>query len=330
MRFNEILLEYDAELSHERWGDKIMDSAKNDGTIINYTPGSYGDDELEKFKIVRHLLYQFEQSDPTPNNKYVPWIIKMYTQAKGQLKLEDINTTLSDALENYSKLVTGKKMPLDYRDINKIKSSDNLYDIVDKFKKYLPVEKNEDRGEYDIFFDNEDVKIIIPKDAAAARFWGRGTRWCTSSKKNYDLVFDQYSNELSALVIIIPKKPIYTGEKYQTQGRRSYIDHSFGQPKIAPESIVNEKDRPLTPQEIINLQKRLRLDLALSPEKFEQEYAVSSYEDDRKVSTYLDLYSDPPVWMFSSPKELSRMYRNPDRKIRWQGRWHADELEGNK
>ena len=77
--------------------------------------------------------------------------------------------------------------------------------------------------------ENENWKVIIPKNEQAACKFGSGTRWCTaSSEDNY---FDHYS-KMGPLRIMTPKAPAYKGEKYQWHAGTN--------------QLMNEKDEPVS------------------------------------------------------------------------------------
>jgi len=69
------------------------------------------------------------------------------------------------------------------------------------------------KGDAETVFENGQVRIIHPKDQAAACYYGQGTRWCTAAtgSSNY---FDRY-NSGGPMYILLPKQPKYEGEKYQ-------------------------------------------------------------------------------------------------------------------
>jgi hypothetical protein len=77
-----------------------------------------------------------------------------------------------------------------------------------------PEEKKQaDKGQAKTVFENDSVRIIVPKDQNAACYYGQGTRWCTASTKGANY-FNQYSKD-GNLYILLPKKPKHEGEKYQ-------------------------------------------------------------------------------------------------------------------
>ncbi len=69
------------------------------------------------------------------------------------------------------------------------------------------------RGDADLVYENDKVRIIIPKDQTAACYYGQGTQWCTASTQSTNY-FNSYSKD-GPLYILLPKQPKYDGEKYQ-------------------------------------------------------------------------------------------------------------------
>jgi hypothetical protein len=91
----------------------------------------------------------------------------------------------------------------------------DLADFVGVMDEYPdPEEKQQaDKGQSETVFENDAVRIIVPKDQNAACYYGQGTRWCTASTKGANY-FNSYSKD-GNLYILLPKKPKYEGEKYQ-------------------------------------------------------------------------------------------------------------------
>ena len=106
MQIKEILLEYNRELTLNKFRDKMFNRYTNGPDrelaiqqlirlkdVKNYT------DEQIKDTLTRNLLASFENNDPTSNMKYVPWIIQKYINGEIE-RLEDLNQVSSD-LEIY-------------------------------------------------------------------------------------------------------------------------------------------------------------------------------------------------------------------------------------
>ena len=84
--------------------------------------------------------------------------------------------------------------------------------VMDEFPD--PEEKKQvDKGQSETVFENDAVRIIIPKDQNAACYYGQGTRWCTAARNSTNY-FGHYSKD-GDLYILLPKKPQHEGEKYQ-------------------------------------------------------------------------------------------------------------------
>jgi hypothetical protein len=174
------------------------------------------------------ILGVIETLDPTPNNKFVPWLARMY--ANGSLKFEDINR--NNLLVRFEEAKRLNLVPLQYKDINKLKS---YYDFEEMMQEYvlpnMEDAKNDDRDvKAEKIFEDNDVLVVIPKNEAAACKYGKGTRWCTAATQGENY-FNHY-NEIGSLYILIPKHPKYKGEKYQLHFKTN--------------QYMNEKDRPIS------------------------------------------------------------------------------------
>lgn len=166
--------------------------------------------------------------DPTPNNKFLVWIAKMY--ADRQIKSEDLfklpeELTLFAKIQNklevkdimrYSGLPALAKATMEYdteedQQSNKQKAKSRRQEFVDK-------------GEAVIVWDTPKLKVVIPKTEAASCEFGRGTKWCTAATRSHNY-FDQYDN----LHIVYPK-PAGEGAPYQfdIEANKKYHDKSIG------------------------------------------------------------------------------------------------------
>ena len=112
MRYKDILLEYNQPALIKALGKKLLQKwAKENNISIEQI------DDPDK-KIIE-LLDWIEKSDPSPNGKYVKWIVKMYV-GNDIWRWEDIPTRIRPALEAHIKLQ------------EKIKS---IEDVVEQYKK---------------------------------------------------------------------------------------------------------------------------------------------------------------------------------------------------
>lgn len=189
-----LLLEYRRDVTLRSFGKRLLD---------RYTQET-GDTSASADDVIA----QIEQGDPTPNQQYVPWIVREYISG-GIRRMEDVKSRVRPALTLYHQNKRMSGFPAEARDINRI-NTDQLYDITERFK---PAQKEDtDRGRFKTIIDNHEVRVIQPMDEKAACYYGRGTRWCTAARENN--MFSHYHDQ-GPLYIFLPKTPKYTGEKYQ-------------------------------------------------------------------------------------------------------------------
>ena len=164
------------------------------------------DDEI--IKLITPNLSELIKGDPTSNvkneqiiktGKYSQWIIKQYLQNETGRFFEDLYKITND-LKIYDKIK--HKLPEDKRDINQIKTSLELYNIVKPYAAQDLRLKSEKKGDITTLYNDNDYHVLIPKTKESACSYGQGTRWCTASHGlNY---FESYTSR-GPLYIIIHK-----------------------------------------------------------------------------------------------------------------------------
>jgi hypothetical protein len=227
-----ILKEYSREKTATVFGNKLIAALTNDkshvlsGTALG-TARAYlqqkakVDSPVEdnnKTVIINDIMQTLENADPTQNKEYMQWLAKVY--ANQGVKMEDLLSRGRNALEVYNTYKLKKVLPPEYRDIGRISFNDleGLAQNPDlrqalAAKQEQEAAKTMPRGDAETVFENDKVRVIHPKDQAAACYYGQGTRWCTAATggNNY---FDNY-NRGGPMYILLPKQPKYEGEKYQ-------------------------------------------------------------------------------------------------------------------
>ena len=166
--------------------------------------------------IPREVFDKVLDADPKYNGKqpsnYTQWMINLIR--KNELKSEDIYK-----VKEYLPLLIQNKSRIEKKDINQIKSVQDLYMSVKKFlenpgenQSNSQVEKEIKKGAKKVYEDEEWI-IIVPETKEASCYYGKGTQWCTAAtKNNYEHnMFDHYS-KYGPLYININKE---SGRKYQ-------------------------------------------------------------------------------------------------------------------
>ena len=187
----------------EAYGKK--NPTEHRGKIINQV---FASPELQD-RYADMALDAIEAADPSTNKKYTQWMARQLANGS-EPKLEDITSTLADAVNKFNRLNLKRKLPAGENDINRYKTAKQLYDTMDRYDD--PVDDN-DQGKADTVYEDGDVKVVIPRDQAAACAYGRQTRWCTAATKGTNY-FEQYNKD-GPLYILLPKSPDTPGEKYQ-------------------------------------------------------------------------------------------------------------------
>ena len=232
MRFRE-LLEYKRDITATNLGMQLItnitmavqSAVGNTGATLQsiipgFSPSSRPDDaELQQIHAalgahINELLGFFENADPTPNKQYTEWIIRRYIDG-GIRYLEDVDSTVAENLAIYHELKTRRMIPPELMDIGKVKGNQVMVFFRKVYNIYreLPEQVEKAKGNADEFYNDEDVRIIIPNDKEAACYYGQGTQWCTASTKSTNY-FGSY-NRQGKLYIVLPKNPAHEGEKFQ-------------------------------------------------------------------------------------------------------------------
>lgn len=243
-----ILHEYSREKTATVFGNKLLLALQNDkshaiggtalGTSRAYLQqkakvGSPVEDS-NKTVIINDVLQTLENADPTANKEYVQWLAKVY--ANQGIKMEDLLSRGRQALDIYNTYKVKKILPPEYRDIGRIdfNTLEGLSMNADlrqalAAKQEQEAAKTMPRGDAEVVYENDQVRIIHPKDEAAACYYGQGTKWCTAATGGNNM-FDNY-NRGGPMYILLPKQPEYDGEKYQ-------VHFDSGQ-------YMDERDRPV-------------------------------------------------------------------------------------
>ena len=229
MRFKE-LLEYKRDITTANLGEQLVkaitlgaqSSVGNTlGKIKQIVPGigvTSGSEVTEVMAAlgayIEEVLKFFEDADPTANKQYTEWIIRRFIDG-GIRYLEDVDSTVAENLAIYHELKTRRMIPPELMDIGKVKGNQVMVFFRKVYNIYreLPEQVEKAKGNADEFYNDEDVRIIIPKDKTSACYYGQGTQWCTASTKSTNY-FNSY-NKQGKLYIILPKEPEHEGEKYQ-------------------------------------------------------------------------------------------------------------------
>ena len=150
----------------------------------------------------------FSSCDPTPNHKYLDWILRQYI--KQDFRREDGNRVVH-TLEEFERY----KAHLAQKDINQYHHLSDLEDAIGAVNgaksKRQEIKAIKHDGA-DKIFDRGGVTVYKIKTEAAAKFYGAGTKWCTAADVNCRF---NYYNKRGPLYIVFCKDLDGDPAKYQ-------------------------------------------------------------------------------------------------------------------
>jgi hypothetical protein len=134
-------------------------------------------------------LEKLESGDPTPQKIYVPRLAQWWLAGK---PIEDLISTTADALAKYHTLKNKKLIKPEHADIGRFKTADQFIDAVAQYQhvgqefcdKVRDTSNLKDRGKYKQIYNDDQLIVIELLDITAAKWWGKNTKWCTTSTNN--------------------------------------------------------------------------------------------------------------------------------------------------
>jgi hypothetical protein len=175
-------------------------------------------EKLPEAQIAAHIVtLVLEKADPTQNKGMTAWLVRQY--AEGNLRLEDLgtaNVTLT-MFQRYA-----QRLEISQRDLGQYQSLAAVWESVigfaqaeeqqisSKAQKALDRDKAYEESRI-LRQDPDGFAIAVPLTEFAAKWWGRGTRWCTSAEN--DNQFWQYNRRAPLIIFNIPK--LKTHGKFQ-------------------------------------------------------------------------------------------------------------------
>lgn len=183
------------------------------------------------------VVNQLKTMDVDPSGKNLQFLARMY--AANQFSLEDTEN-IKNSLAAFFKF----RNQLPVKDLNALKSLEQLYDLVEPLEKQAqaqaqpaePVSGKEKqrqiKADAEKLIDTPNFKVIIPKTEEASCLYGSGTKWCTAGKSNNQ--FDTYNSQ----------GPLYTIIANLGGKTRKFQLH------YESDQFMNERDQPVNKAEI--------------------------------------------------------------------------------
>jgi hypothetical protein len=149
-----------------------------------------------------------EKADPSKNKGMTAWLVGQYAQ--GRLRLEDLGTA-NETLTMFRRYAS--KLEPKKRDLGRYPSLAAVWEAVIAFanaeeqhisgRAQKALDRDKAYAESRILRQDPDgFTVAVPQTEFAAKWWGKGTRWCTAAEK--DNAFLEYHEEAPLVVIVLP------------------------------------------------------------------------------------------------------------------------------
>tara|TARA_R110002012_G_scaffold32904_6_gene96734 strand:+ start:2732 stop:4267 length:1536 start_codon:yes stop_codon:yes gene_type:complete len=186
---------------------------------------------------VEGVLDHFVQNDPSGNNKYLMWMVKMYLNPeergttpndisslvqrfhKNVDRLSPVLIMNMDTFNPSSRISTSPKNIDSYEDISQL---ERVMDEVDSIQTRKQKE-TEAKGGVDKLYEDERWLLVKPNTYEGSCYYGSSTKWCTASKEAPHH-FQDYSKEGNLFYIIDKSKDL--GDFYKIALYKKFSDGS--------------------------------------------------------------------------------------------------------
>ena len=169
----------------------------------------------KKNKNIFVFIQSIIDSDIT-KGKYVRFLIEAFLNNKflEEDLIGGLNSTVGQAISLFDKHKS--KLPEDMRSVFKYSSPGDLWKAVKQFEGELSGKELKKEEQEKIYRETEFVykdektgfQIVSPLTEESAKWWGKGTRWCTSAENNNQ--FLNYEQKAPLFILLMPN-----GDKLQ-------------------------------------------------------------------------------------------------------------------
>jgi hypothetical protein len=251
MRAIEFLLEYDLTQTVANYADALYQRVSGYKGDDEFDPNVADDRGRDLLGLVPTRYYDwgstiiefFEANDPS-GGKFVLPMIRWYLD--GSMRSLEDAPKLKGPIATYIKFRNRIK-GLDLRKV----SFDEFLDTMEAQEGKLSnaeADKAEEQGYYErkealLILDDETLKIVLLKTMAASCFFGRNTRWCTTSRDKNSNMFNGYAKD-GPLFVILEKA---TNHRWQYHFDCAPIIHL----RRRDHQFMDEQDHPVCPLQVM-------------------------------------------------------------------------------
>ena len=173
---------------------------------------------------VSNFIQSILNADIT-KGKYTRFLIEAFLNDKflEEDLIGGVNSIIGQAISLFDK--HKNKLPIEYRSVYALdketgkalyQSPGDLWNSVKQYQSELSGkelksnQKNDIYNETKLYYENKEtgLKVVSPLTEKSAKWWGKGTRWCTSAENNNQ--FEYYAEKAPLLILLMPN-----GDKLQ-------------------------------------------------------------------------------------------------------------------
>lgn len=202
----------------------------------------------------RRVFSLISTCDPTEEGKYQAWLSNWRRRSWVVAGLRHVCSPveLAEVREALSRFASIQRhLHQDKRDVNKYRGASDLMsacsDLPPRDLRGLrAAERTAALAGTQILFDDGVWKLLKLLDCTAAQWWGKGTRWCTSSKLNNR--FSWYAHRGDLMVMVTPRGKfqlfIPTGEFKDAADRHAALSAVLRSAPASLQALVERYSGP--------------------------------------------------------------------------------------
>ena len=142
--------------------------------------------ELFNKEVATHIIRELAKFDPSPSFDYLLWICREYSGNHIRL-FEDLGSRIHPALVKYNRMRLNGTLKANERDILQY-TAFQVEDLTKEFvvipdAKEIELKFYEDK-QATLLYNDDQIKVVIPRTKAASIFFGVNTKWCVSASKS--------------------------------------------------------------------------------------------------------------------------------------------------
>jgi len=212
---------------------------------------------LDKRKLTQEEFNELEDIDPTPQKKYMFWMAKEYID--NHISFDDLRKYITE----YDVLLGKHK--IEERDIYKIKSFDELKQIINDINQRGSASLKELENDFSVIRNDKNLYIVSPNTYEASRklgcsrFAGRGeegSSWCTTYKNRSHFDSYYFSQDITFYYILVRGDLL---KKIKTELGSSFEMVAFAVFNNGNIEAYDKNDKKLTNSQIKEFRKLIQI-----------------------------------------------------------------------